>query len=73
MTLQHLVVQVPQQMLLPVAVKQVAAGHHHSMLLTSSGEIWTCGRNTRGQLGLGGKSGSSVGTPQRIEALVGEA
>lgn len=54
------------------AVGQIAAGHHHTLLLTHSGELWACGRNSRGQLGLGGKSGSFVAKPQRIEALEGE-
>ena len=31
----------------------VAAGHFHSILSTSIGEVWGCGFNKEGQLGLG--------------------
>ena len=58
-------------MLLPVHVTKVAAGHHHTLFLAESGDVWACGRNTRGQLGLGSKAGSYVSIPQRVEALTG--
>ena len=63
--------QVPQEALLPEAVSQVVSGHHHTLFLTTSGDVWACGRNTRGQLGLGSKSGPRIGVPQQIEALKG--
>lgn len=72
--LQHLngCAQVPQAIDTRDALKSVAAGHHHTLFLTGSGDVWSCGKNTRGQLGLGGKAPRLVTSPQRIEALVGE-
>lgn len=64
--------QVPQEVQMADPVEQVAAGHHHTLFLTRSGGVWACGRNSRGQLGLGGKFGSFAATPHRIEALAGE-
>ncbi len=63
--------QVPQEIVLPEPVTQVAAGHHHTLFLTESGNVWACGRNSRGQLGLGSKAGSFATIPQRLEALSG--
>lgn len=67
------VMQVPQEVQMSDDVEQVAAGHHHTLLLTRSGDVWACGRNSRGQLGLGGKSSSFAATPQRVQALVGKS
>ncbi|KAL0052745.1 hypothetical protein WJX82_006934 [Trebouxia sp. C0006] len=64
-------VPVPQEIVLPEPVTQVAAGHHHTLFLTESGNVWACGRNNRGQLGLGSKAGSFATSPQRLEALSG--
>ncbi len=64
--------QVPQEVHLPEPVTKVAAGHHHTLFLTESGDIWACGRNGRGQLGLGSKAGSFASTPRRLEALAGQ-
>lgn len=63
--------QVPQEVLVPEPVIQVAAGHHHTLFLTQSGDVWACGRNSRGQLGLGSRAGSHVCTPQPLSALAG--
>ena len=63
--------QVPQEVCLPEPVVEVAAGHHHTLFLTQSGNVWACGRNSRGQLGLGSKAGSHVCTPQPLNALAG--
>lgn len=57
--------------MLPEPVTKVAAGHHHTLFLTESGNVWACGRNSRGQLGLGSKAGASATIPQRLEALTG--
>ena len=35
-----------------VKVQQIAAGDAHSLLLTQSGDVYVCGDNYRGQLGL---------------------
>ena len=66
-----LLAQVPQEIVLPEPVTQVAAGHHHTLFLTESGNVWACGRNSRGQLGLGSKAGSFATIPQRLDALTG--
>ena len=34
-----------------VRVRQIACGHAHTLLLTDSGEVWSCGRNEKGQCG----------------------
>lgn len=34
-------------------VKTIAAGWHHSLVLTSKGDVWACGYGFFGQLGLG--------------------
>lgn len=34
-------------------VKSIAAGQNHSIALTQAGDIFVCGSNTDGQLGLG--------------------
>lgn len=57
--------------MLPEPVTKVAAGHHHTLFLTESGNVWACGRNSRGQLGLGSKAGASATIPQRLKALTG--
>lgn len=38
---------------LPERVLQVAAGYENTALLTESGQLWMCGSNDKGQLGLG--------------------
>jgi len=45
---------------LPSPVIKFAAGSNHSLVLLKSGELWACGANTWGQLGLGSKSKSEV-------------
>ena len=70
-TCDSLLAQVPQKIVLPEPVTQVAAGHHHTLFLTESGNVWACGRNSRGQLGLGSKAGSFATIPQRLDALTG--
>ncbi|WVZ77466.1 hypothetical protein U9M48_025328 [Paspalum notatum var. saurae] len=38
---------------LPPSVSAVAAGHYHSLAVSSDGEVWAWGRNDEGQLGRG--------------------
>ena len=40
----------------PCKIKQIAGGHGHTMILMKSGELWSCGYNNYGQLGLGSKT-----------------
>jgi alpha-tubulin suppressor-like RCC1 family protein len=42
------------------SVTQVAAGGEHSILLDSSGNVWTCGNNEYGQVGNGSSSQFAV-------------
>ncbi|XP_074535242.1 putative E3 ubiquitin-protein ligase HERC4 [Halichoeres trimaculatus] len=53
-------------------VSQVACGNVHSLALTKGGEVFTWGRNSHGQLGLG-KYVSLQQEPARITALTGVA
>lgn len=38
---------------LPPDVSSIAAGHHHSLAVTSQGHLWSWGRNAESQLGRG--------------------
>lgn len=40
----------------PCKIKQIAGGYGHTMILMKSGELWSCGYNNYGQLGLGSKT-----------------
>jgi len=46
--------------LLPSPVIKITAGHSHSLVLLKNSDLWACGRNNYGQLGLGSKSKSMV-------------
>jgi alpha-tubulin suppressor-like RCC1 family protein len=50
-----------------VAVKQVAAGTLHSIVLTREGDVFTWGDGSRGQLGHGNMDSQRV--PKRVEGL----
>lgn len=63
--------QVPQEVPVPEPILQAAAGHHFTLLLAQSGNLWACGNNARGQLGLGSKLGPEVREPRRVKALEG--
>ncbi|KAL3848668.1 hypothetical protein ACJIZ3_010550 [Penstemon smallii] len=55
---------------LPPDVSAVAAGHYHSLAVTSQGHVWTWGRNTEYQLGHGPNSPrESWNKPQKVEGL----
>jgi alpha-tubulin suppressor-like RCC1 family protein len=60
-------VSTPEAITLPGAIGlpvQVAAGEYHSLVLTSSGQLYTFGANHSGQLGDGGTASRS--TPEAI-------
>jgi alpha-tubulin suppressor-like RCC1 family protein len=42
------------------SVKEVAAGGHHNLLLTKTGELYGWGHNAQGQLGLQKEENSQV-------------
>ena len=43
-------------------VKQVACGYEHTFILKNDGSVWSCGRNSNGQLGLGDTTDRSTFT-----------
>lgn len=49
-------------------VKEVAAGCYHAAALREDGTVWTWGRNTDGQLGIG--STTDQNTPKKVPDLV---
>ncbi|KAI3769433.1 hypothetical protein L6452_00535 [Arctium lappa] len=57
---------------LPPDISSIAAGHHHSLDVTSQGHLWSWGRNVESQLGRGLHSPRETWVePQRIEGLIG--
>lgn len=44
---------------IPEKVQEVACGEDHTIVLTRTGEIYTMGSNTRGELGIGQPSRGS--------------
>jgi len=45
---------------LPSPIIKLEAGSRHSLVLLKNGDLWACGLNTQGQIGLGSKSKSEV-------------
>ena len=58
--------QLPRKVDLP-EIQFIAAGYLHSLFLDTSGNMWACGFNDRGQLGTGDKNKRY--TPCKIEGL----
>ncbi|XP_073303884.1 ultraviolet-B receptor UVR8 isoform X2 [Primulina huaijiensis] len=55
---------------LPPDVSSIAAGHYHSLAVTSFGHLWAWGRNSEAQLGRGTLSSrESWNEPRRVEGL----
>lgn len=52
-------------------VKHVAAGLHHSVVLTTDGGVFTFGSNGHGQLGHGMRSGDTSINPRKVFELMG--
>lgn len=44
----------------PVKIKQIAAGAKHSLFLSTTGQVYSCGENVNGQLGFGKPKGHNV-------------
>ncbi|KAG0503383.1 hypothetical protein HPP92_003455 [Vanilla planifolia] len=55
---------------LPEDVTTLAAGHYHSLAVTSEGNVWAWGRNVEGQLGRGTVSPRDTWSkPERVRGL----
>nr|XP_023654904.1 probable E3 ubiquitin-protein ligase HERC6 isoform X1 [Paramormyrops kingsleyae] len=67
-------VAVPRELAdFPEQVTQVAAGESHTLILSNSGKIWTCGRNSSGQLGRRKGTNNVPVALDRPESAVGVA
>ena len=69
----HCVVPAPLSGFEHHAVVSVAAGDSHSLALTSMGVLFAWGRDSHGQLGLGGKAGVTHTSPRRVEGQLRRA
>ena len=47
-------------------VKQIACGYDHTFILKNDGSIWACGKNDKGQLGLGASDNSDHTTFTKV-------
>jgi alpha-tubulin suppressor-like RCC1 family protein len=45
---------------LSFVISQISTGYHHSLFLTSSGNVYACGLNNHGQLGINSTTNSSL-------------
>ncbi|KAL2478183.1 Regulator of chromosome condensation (RCC1) family protein [Forsythia ovata] len=55
---------------LPPDVSTIAAGHYHSLVVTSQGHVWAWGRNNEAQLGRDPLSARETwNEPQKVEGL----
>jgi len=64
-------VPLPLEVGLPDPVKHVAVGEHHTMCITSGGDVWAWGSNEAGQLGIGPTHQSRVVEPRLVQGLAG--
>ncbi|GFR39917.1 hypothetical protein Agub_g424 [Astrephomene gubernaculifera] len=64
-------VAAPIEVGLPDPVKAVAAGGHHTLALTTAGEVWSWGMAGEGQLGLGQPQEMRQVEPRLIKTLQG--
>jgi alpha-tubulin suppressor-like RCC1 family protein len=46
-----------------ITIIEISAGGHHSLFLTDDGYVYSCGRNHKGQLGLGNTDDKNIPTP----------
>uniref|UniRef100_A0A8D1RVL6 HECT and RLD domain containing E3 ubiquitin protein ligase family member 6 n=1 Tax=Sus scrofa TaxID=9823 RepID=A0A8D1RVL6_PIG len=53
-----------------IKIIQVSCGHYHSLALSEDGQVFSWGKNSDGQLGLG-KEVPSQASPQRVRSLEG--
>lgn len=57
---------------LPVAIKAVAAGDHHTLALAADGSLWAWGAGDRGQLGAGGRLDQARPVKVKLKEPLGE-
>ena len=48
-------------------IKQIACGDYHTFILKNDGSVWSCGKNSSGQLGLGTTTDRSIFTQVTID------
>ncbi|XP_028751081.1 probable E3 ubiquitin-protein ligase HERC6 isoform X4 [Peromyscus leucopus] len=53
-----------------IKIIQVSCGHYHSLALSEDGQVFSWGKNSQGQLGLG-KNFQSQASPQKVKYLEG--
>ncbi|PNI56434.1 HERC6 isoform 6, partial [Pan troglodytes] len=53
-----------------IKIIQVSCGHYHSLALSKDSQVFSWGKNSHGQLGLG-KEFPSQASPQRVRSLEG--
>ncbi|XP_076422981.1 putative E3 ubiquitin-protein ligase HERC6 isoform X2 [Peromyscus maniculatus bairdii] len=53
-----------------IKIIQVSCGHYHSLALSEDGQVFSWGKNSQGQLGLG-KNFQSQASPQKVKCLEG--
>ncbi|XP_039989978.1 probable E3 ubiquitin-protein ligase HERC3 isoform X2 [Xiphias gladius] len=58
----------PLEALCNIPVSQVACGSQHSVALTKDGQVYTWGKDSRGQLGLGKRKACAM-SPQHLRSL----
>ena len=46
---------------------QLACGSQHCLVLTAEGELWSCGNNSHGELGVGDRAARA--SPTRLDSL----
>ncbi|KAL9190639.1 hypothetical protein ACHAXT_000345 [Thalassiosira profunda] len=61
-------VMIPEIIPVDGRIVDVAIGAEHTLLLTESGDVYGCGSNSRGQLGLG-EGVVNVASPTRVDSL----
>jgi alpha-tubulin suppressor-like RCC1 family protein len=50
-------------------IKELVCGYSHTVLLTNDNEIWSCGYNSNGQLGLGDNTNRNIFTLVNLDEL----
>lgn len=54
---------------IPEKISEIACGDSHTLVITQSGQVYTMGDNSRGQLGISTTSNKGISLPTFIEDL----